>query len=106
VDTQLEIFQNATPVILALVAFGALILLFAFIMALRARKAKTKIGPARLIGAAAVIEVVKADKAWVRIEGELREVSSDTELGLYEGVVVEAIDGAKLRVVPQAAQEK
>jgi membrane-bound serine protease (ClpP class) len=97
-DTELPGYQIAMPMILAFAAFSAVLLMIALGLILKARRQAVVTGPAHLLGSTAEVEVMRGDRAFVRLDGELWQALSDQPLAPHDTVTVDAIDGVVLRV--------
>ena len=97
-DTDLPGYQIAMPMIFAFTVFSAGILVFAMGLLLRARRQQVVTGLDHLFGAAAVVESIVGDIAWIRLDGELWEASCEEPLAPDDAVTVNAIDGLILQV--------
>jgi membrane-bound serine protease (ClpP class) len=97
-DTELPGYQIAMPMILAFAAFSAALLIIALGLILKARRQAVVTGPDHLLGARAEVEVMRGDRAFVRLDGELWQALSDQPLAPHDTVTVDAIDGVVLRV--------
>jgi membrane-bound serine protease (ClpP class) len=97
-DTQLPGYQIAMPIIAAFAAFSVAVLVFVLGLIMRARRSAVVTGLDHLFGALAVVESVRGDVAWVRLDGELWEVACDQPLSQDDTVTVDAIDGLTLQV--------
>ena len=97
-DTQLPGYQIAMPMIVAFTVFSAGVLVFALGLIMRARRQAVVTGLDHLSGASAVVESVTGGMAWVRLDGELWEVSCDDSLAPDDTVTVQAIEELTLQV--------
>jgi len=97
-DTEVPAYQLALPMILAVAAFSAGLLVFVLGMLMRARHQVVVSGREHLRGAVATVESVRDGRAWVRLEGELWSAQSDEPLAADDRVTVDAVDGVTLRV--------
>jgi membrane-bound serine protease (ClpP class) len=97
-DTELPGYQIAMPMILAFAAFSAVLLIIALGLILKARRQAVVTGPGHLLGSRAEVEVMRGDRAFVRLDGELWQALSDEPLAPHDTVTVDAIDGVVLRV--------
>lgn len=97
-DTELPGYQIAMPMIVAFAAFSAVLLIIALGLILKARRQAVVTGPGHLLGSTAEVEVMRGDRAFVRLDGELWQALSDQPLAPHDTVTVDAIDGVVLRV--------
>jgi membrane-bound serine protease (ClpP class) len=97
-DTELPGYQIAMPMIVAFAAFSAALLIIALGLILKARRQAVVTGPDHLLGSRAEVEVMRGDRAFVRLDGELWQALSDQPLAPHDTVTVDAIDGVVLRV--------
>ena len=97
-DTELPGYQIAMPMIVAFAAFSAVLLIIALGLILKARRQAVVTGPGHLLGATAEVEVMRGERAFVRLDGELWQALSDQPLAPHDTVTVDAIDGVVLRV--------
>ncbi len=99
-DTQLPGYQIAMPMIAGFAAFSIGILVFALGMLMRARHQAVVSGFEHLLGARATVESVEGggELAWVRLDGELWQVTCDHKLAPDDKVIVQALDGLTLQV--------
>ncbi len=99
-DTELPGYQIAMPMIAGLAAFSFGLLVFTLGMLMRARHRAVVTGVEHLLGARATVESVEdgGELGWVRLDGELWQVSSDQTLAPNDKVIVRAIDGVTLQV--------
>ena len=102
-DTNLPAFQLALPMVIAVTAFSAGLLVFALGMILRSRKRAVVSGVEHLLGAMATVSRVQGDEAWVWLDGEIWHARSDAPLAVDDTVTVTAIDGLTAVVRKQAA---
>lgn len=97
-DTQLPGYQIAMPMIVAFAVFSVGVLVFALGMIMRARRAAVVTGLEHLLGSRATVESISGDVAWVRLDGELWEVSCEDVLAPDDMVEVDAIEELVLQV--------
>jgi membrane-bound serine protease (ClpP class) len=97
-DTRLPAFQIALPVILALAASSAALLILLFGMVIRARRQTVVSGTAPLIDAIGVVELVRGDEPRIRIHGELWQADCSEPLQHGDRVRVSGIRGLRLTV--------
>jgi len=97
-DTELPAYRIALPVIVAVAAFSAAMLMMMLGMVIRSRKRPIVSGLDHLIGTTAVIESVPGGVARVRLDGEMWTVACDDSLVPQDKVTVESIDGLTLHV--------
>lgn len=97
-DTRLPAFQIALPVILALAASSAALLILLFGMVLRARRQTVVSGTAPLIDAIGVVELVHTGQPRIRIGGELWQADCTEPLQPGDRVRVSGIQGLRLSV--------
>ncbi len=99
-DTELPGYQIAMPVIAGFSAFSIGMLVFVLGMILRARHQAVVTGLDHLLGACATVESVDGggEITWVRLDGELWQVSCAEQLAPNDRVIVQAIDGLTLHV--------
>ncbi|MFU8763121.1 MAG: NfeD family protein [Haliea sp.] len=102
-DTNLPAFQLALPMVIAVTAFSAGLLVFALGMILRSRKRAVVSGVEHLVGVRATVSRVQGDEAWVWLDGEIWHARSDAPLAVDDTVTVTAIDGLTAVVRKQAA---
>lgn len=105
-DTDLPGYQIAMPMILALAAFSAGLLIFALGLLVRARKSQVVTGLDHLLGATAEVESVNGGVAWVRLDGELWETACKDSLQVDDVVSVDEIEGVTLQVSKQDGGER
>ena len=89
---------QAKSEVLALSDFPMRALIIALGLILKARRQAVVTGPAHLLGSRAEVEVMRGDRAFVRLDGELWQALSDQPLAPHDTVTVDAIDGVVLRV--------
>lgn len=97
-DTQLPAYQIAWPMILAVAAFSAGLLIVALGLIVKARRRAVVTGLDHLLGASAAVESVSAGVAWVRLDGELWEARCSEPLAPEDAVTVDSIEGLTLTV--------
>jgi membrane-bound serine protease (ClpP class) len=97
-DTDLPGYQIALPIILAVAACSAGLLVFALSMLVRVRQRAVVTGTDHLSGAIGVVESVRDGKTWVRLDGELWETDCEETLVPDDRVTVQSIDGLTLSV--------
>lgn len=99
-DTELPGYQIAMPMIAGFAAFSIGMLVFVLGMIIRARHQAVVTGLDHLLGARATVESVEdeGDITWVRLDGELWQVSCADQLSPNDQVIVQAIDGLTLLV--------
>jgi membrane-bound serine protease (ClpP class) len=102
-DTNLPAFQLALPMVIAVTAFSAGLLVFALGMILRSRKRAVVSGVEHLLGAMATVSRVQGSDAWVWLDGEIWHARCDAPLAVDDTVTVTAIDGLTAVVRKQAA---
>jgi len=102
-DTNLPAFQLALPMVIAVTAFSAGLLVFALGMILRSRKRAVVSGVEHLLGAMATVSRVQGSDAWVWLDGEIWHARCDAPLAVDDAVTVTAIDGLTAVVRKQAA---
>ncbi|MEP4146128.1 MAG: nodulation protein NfeD [Halioglobus sp.] len=100
-DTQLPGYRIAVPIIVAFTGFSVALLVIALGLVLKARKRDVVTGPEHLLGANAEVEVQREDEVFVRLDGELWQVSCDQSLAVGDTVIVDAFDGISLKVSKQ-----
>jgi membrane-bound serine protease (ClpP class) len=97
-DTEVPAYRIALPVILAVAAVSAALLVLVLGMLMRARGQPVVTGLQRLVGATAVVEALPGGAARVSLDGEMWAVACDESLAPHDKVIVESIDGLTLRV--------
>jgi membrane-bound serine protease (ClpP class) len=98
IDTDEPSYQIALPVIFAVAAFSAALLVISLGVLMRARRRPVVTGLDHLRGAMAEVESVQGGTARVRLDGELWTVVCAESLAARDTVIVEAIDGLTLHV--------
>lgn len=99
-DTKLPAFQIAWPIILALTAVSAGLLILVLGMLLRYRRGPTVSGVSILVGDVAQVITGKDEQLLVFVQGERWQAVCDQPLQKGDYVRVLAVDGLKLSVTP------
>jgi len=97
-DTNLQAYQIAVPLIAAFAVFSLGLLMFALGGLVKARRQPVVTGLEYLVGASGVVESMHRDRPLVRLQGELWHVQSDEVLHLNDRVTVMAANGVILQV--------
>lgn len=97
-DTDLPGYQIAWPIIVAFTSFSALLMLVVLGLVVKARRRAVVTGLPHLIGCEASVESVRDGIAYIRLEGELWQVFSETALSPRDRVRVNAATGVTLNV--------
>jgi membrane-bound serine protease (ClpP class) len=100
-DTEAPGFGLPFAGVLALALVSAVVIIGVGTLALRARKRPVVSGSEELVGAAAVVSVIKDGTPWVRLHSELwraRPVPGSAPLAVGEAVSVRRVDGLTLDV--------
>ncbi len=97
-DTDLPGYQIALPVILAVGAASAALLVLLLGMVVRARRSEVVTGLSTLVGQLAHVEQVRHGAVLVRLQGELWQVNCDRPLAVGDAIRVEAAEGVILDV--------
>jgi membrane-bound serine protease (ClpP class) len=98
IDTEVRAYQIALPVIFAVAAFSAALLIMVLGMVVRARNRPVVTGLMHLVGATAIVESVPGGTPRINLDGELWTVSCEDSLAPHDRVTVESIDGLTLHV--------
>ncbi|WIO73952.1 nodulation protein NfeD [Porticoccaceae bacterium LTM1] len=99
-DTKLPAFQIAWPIILALTAVSAGLLILVLGMLLRYRRGPTVSGVSILVGDVAQVITGQGEQLIVLVQGERWQAICDQPLQKGDYVRVLAVDGLKLSVTP------
>jgi len=83
-----------------------MITVFLMTIALKARRNKVVTGIEGLIGEIGTAQTVLSPSGKVFIHGELWDATASGEVGVGQNVVVEKVDGLRLRVTPAGSREK
>ncbi|MEM1114160.1 MAG: nodulation protein NfeD [Pseudomonadota bacterium] len=97
-DTNLPAYQVALPMIAAFALVSVGLLSMALGLVLKARRGAVVSGAEHLIGQLATVERLSGEGAMVRIDGELWQARSESELALEDEVTVDALDELVLTV--------
>ncbi len=92
-DTELPAYQIALPMIAAVTAFSAGLLIFALGMLMKARRGALVSGIEHLVGETVVVDHVAADEITVWLDGERWQARCATALRQGERAVVTGFDG-------------
>jgi membrane-bound serine protease (ClpP class) len=97
-DTEAPGYQLAWPMVLGVTVFSAALLLFALGMIVKARRQAVVTGLGHLVGCQAEVEL-HGEHPFIRLEGELWQVSCNQPLGQGDRVQVSDAPGVVLAVV-------
>lgn len=100
-DTQLPGYKIAIPIIVAFAGFSVALLVIALGLILKARRRAVVSGIEHLLGVSAEVERQQDSEVFVRLDGELWQVSCEQSLAVGDTVTVDAFDGITLKVSKQ-----
>ena len=97
-DTDVPGFQIAVPLILALAAVSAGLLVLVAGLLLKTRRQAAVSGVSTMVGAQAIVADIRNGHVMVRLQGELWQAHCDDRLSIGDSVRVKSIAGLQLEV--------
>lgn len=98
VDTEMDVFQVSIPIVAAIAAFMAILLVVSIRMFMRIRRSPVVSGVSSMVGMEGVSTQDFQESGLIKVQGELWRAQADTALKKGDRVIITAVEGLSIRV--------